>query len=92
MMLPEQMLPSDSCSPTTLAPQMDVGVDVDRDVGVGEAETEGEFRFWLGLDLDLGSKCRWGATVAKASARGASFMEPVKPANSSARIAWVGTY
>jgi len=48
-MLPGHLLPSDSCTPTTLAPRIDAGVgaslsegegaDVDGDVGVGEGET-----------------------------------------------------
>jgi hypothetical protein len=48
-MLPGHLLPSDSCSPTTLAHRIDAGVgaslsedegaDVDEDVGVGEGET-----------------------------------------------------
>ena len=48
-MLPGHLLPSDICSPTTLAPRIDAGVgaslsegegvDVDEDVGVGEGET-----------------------------------------------------
>ena len=48
-MLPGHLLPSDTCSPTTLAPCIDAGVgaspsegevaDVDGDVGVGEGET-----------------------------------------------------
>jgi hypothetical protein len=48
------------------------------DEGEGESgrETEGEFWFWFRLDLNLDSKCRWGATVAEASVRGASVMEP----------------
>ncbi len=50
MMLPGHLLSSDSCSPTTLAPQIlegvrassseGEGVDEDVDVGVGEGETE----------------------------------------------------
>jgi hypothetical protein len=51
---------------------------VDEGEGEGESgrETEGEFWFWFRLDLNLDSKCRWGATVAEASVRGASVMEP----------------
>ncbi len=69
-MLPGHLLTSDSCSPTTLAPQIVEGVGASS--SVGEGETEIEIWCWLGLSLGLESKCRWGAT-----ARGASFMEPI---------------
>ncbi len=48
-MLPAHLLPSDTCSPTALAPRIDAGegaslsvgegADVDGGVGVGEGET-----------------------------------------------------
>jgi hypothetical protein len=86
MLLPGHLRPSDTCSPTILAPRIvegvgaslteGEGVNEGEDVGVGEGETKSEFRFGLALDLGLGSKCRWGATVAGASVLGASFMEP----------------
>ena len=55
MMLPRQLLSSDNCSPTTLAPQIvegvgtspseDEGVDGDVDVRVGEDDTVIELWF-----------------------------------------------
>jgi hypothetical protein len=55
VLLPGHLLPSDTCSPTTLALRIVEGVgaslsegenvDEDDDVGVGDGESESEFRF-----------------------------------------------